>query len=68
MGDIKTVEQWRARYDVAAVRYVDELPATVAAFAPEQIHVLCGYNTDGDRNTVPGESQPGSPSSQISSI
>ena len=51
MGRIKTPEEFRDRYGVDVVHYVEELPAAMAA-AP-LVHLMSGLNTDSGSVSVP---------------
>eukprot|EP00284_Hemiselmis_tepida_P008820 CAMPEP_0174918464 /NCGR_PEP_ID=MMETSP1355-20121228/3087_1 /TAXON_ID=464990 /ORGANISM="Hemiselmis tepida, Strain CCMP443" /LENGTH=516 /DNA_ID=CAMNT_0016163641 /DNA_START=48 /DNA_END=1595 /DNA_ORIENTATION=- len=53
MGPIASPEDFKKKYEVEAVRYVDEIPAFVAEFAPETLFLYEGVNTDSRAKGTP---------------
>ena len=46
MGKLKSLEEWRAKYGVDAVHWVDEMADVIRGLQPPCLHVLHGKNTD----------------------
>ena len=53
MGAIASLDDFQRKYEVDAVRYVDELPAAIAEIKPSTVYVYSGVNTDSRANGVP---------------
>ncbi len=53
MGAIASLDDFKRKYEVDAVRYVDELPAAVAEAKPSALYVYSGINTDSKAKGTP---------------
>ncbi|GLC34339.1 hypothetical protein PLESTB_000740100 [Pleodorina starrii] len=56
MGRLKGPEEFKAKYGVDAVHYVDEMPDVIRGMAPPCLHVLHGVNTDSGLTVSPPQS------------
>ncbi|KAA6426409.1 MAG: xaa-Pro dipeptidase [Trebouxia sp. A1-2] len=52
MGAIKGLEEYKAKYAVDAVHYVEDMPKVLAQLQPVSVHLLSGTNTDSSRATL----------------
>jgi hypothetical protein len=53
MGAIATPDDFKKKYEVQDVRYVDEMPAVIKSLAPDTIFVYEGINSDSKAAGVP---------------
>ncbi len=53
MGAIATLDDFKLKYEVDAVRYVDELAAAIAEANPSGLYVYSGINTDSKSKGTP---------------
>ncbi|PNW81055.1 hypothetical protein CHLRE_07g342920v5 [Chlamydomonas reinhardtii] len=58
MGKLKSLEEWRAKYGVDAVHWVDEMADVIRGLQPPCLHVLHGKNTDSGLDVLPPAAPP----------
>jgi len=55
MGEIKTREHFRVRYEVDEVHFVDEIPLCITEAAASKVYLLQGVNSDSRRMAKPAK-------------
>ncbi len=53
MGTIASTDEFKKKYEVEEVRYVDEIAGYMEAFQPQTIYVYSGTNTDSGSEGLP---------------